>query len=68
MEAALASRQCETPLQVEGATPEGSMSRNYERPRVDPHKADSRNTHPVVLAAIHAIADSSRSAEAPMQA
>jgi hypothetical protein len=43
------------------------MSRNYERPCVDPHWADSCNTHPVVAAAIHAIADTSRSAEAIWQ-
>ena len=39
------------------------MSRNFERPRFDEHWADSRNTHIAVATAIHAIADSIRTAD-----
>jgi hypothetical protein len=39
------------------------MSRNYQRPRVDERWADSRNTHIAVATAIHAIADSTRTAD-----
>jgi len=39
------------------------MSRNYERARVDKRWADSRNTHIAVATAIHAIADSTRTAD-----
>lgn len=39
------------------------MSRNYEHPRVDERWADSRNTHIAVATAIHAIADSIRTAD-----
>lgn len=37
---------------------------NYNRPTFDPRWADTRETHPAVAMAIHAIADSKRSAEA----
>ena len=40
------------------------MNRNYETPRVSPEWASSRETDMAVAVAIHAIADSSRSAEA----
>jgi len=46
-----------------GTAPEASMSRNYERARVDKRWADSRNTHIAVATAIHAIADSTRTAD-----
>lgn len=38
-------------------------NRNYKTPHVDPHWRDSRETHPAVAMAIHAIADSSRTPE-----
>lgn len=38
------------------------MNRNYETPKVSPHWADVRHTDLVVAVAIHAIADSDRSA------
>lgn len=40
------------------------MNRNYDRPSVTSQWSDSRETHPAVAMAIHAIADSSRSPEA----
>jgi hypothetical protein len=40
------------------------MNRNYDQPAVDPQWANSRETHPAVAMAIHAITDSTRSAEA----
>ena len=39
-------------------------NRNYNAPTVNSEWSDSRNTHPAVAAAIHAIADSHRSPEA----
>lgn len=41
-----------------------TVSRNYDAPSVDRHWADSRETSMAVATAIHAIADSKRSAEA----
>lgn len=40
------------------------MNRNYRRPNVEPRWADTRETHPAVAMAIHAIASSRRSPEA----
>lgn len=40
------------------------MNRNYTKPIVDAHWADSRETHMAVATAIHAIADSKRGPEA----
>lgn len=40
------------------------MNRNYRAPLVDARWADTRETHPAVARAIHAIADSKRSPEA----
>ena len=39
------------------------MNRNYTRPFVDPGWSDKRETHPAVAIAIHAIADSNRTAD-----
>lgn len=39
------------------------MNRNYEKPSVGEHWAETRETHIAVATAIHAIADSRRSAE-----
>ena len=39
-------------------------NRNYNTPRIDRKWADSRETHPAVATAIHAISDSNRSAGA----
>ncbi len=44
------------------------MSPNYQAPRVAAEWADSRETHPAVAMAIHAISDSSRSPEAIWEA
>jgi hypothetical protein len=44
------------------------MSRNYNKPRVDPHWASSRETDMPVAVAIHAIADAERSPEAIWEA
>jgi len=41
-----------------------TASRNYDAPTVDRHWADSRETNMAVATAIHAIADSTRSADA----
>lgn len=40
------------------------MNRNYRTPSVETRWADTRETHPAVAMAIHAIADSKRSPEA----
>jgi hypothetical protein len=39
------------------------MAAQYETPKVDPQWAESRETHPAVAMAIHAIADDTRSPE-----
>lgn len=44
------------------------MSRNYDTPTVDKSWADSRETHMAVARAIHAVADSKRSAQAIWEA
>jgi hypothetical protein len=43
-------------------------NRNYDRPAVDPHWAETRETHPAVAMAIHAIAAGRRSPEAIWEA
>ena len=44
------------------------MDRNYNCPTVSREWSDSRETHPAVAAAIHAISDSRRSPEAIWEA
>jgi hypothetical protein len=41
-----------------------TQSSQYRFPAIDPRWSDTRETHPAVAAAIHAISDSARSPEA----